>query len=308
MTEQVNEQDSSNKPTEPLEQQITSNNVLDLIKNINFVGIITSLSDKLSLVKNLYNQNKKIVDSVLCVISLTLILLGRFDLSLVHKLYFCALTYMTVNALGSFYNKLPKNGTSSPTVDMKVSIEALEHKESCEILHEIVLIGNNWLTYVSLIMCDWLLNIIEYLIGGIIISFILHVGKFLLYMQYCKQFCKSLDKVETMQYRDTYIDEQLSKNVSLPVYVKHLINLMTINNVFCHSMFAVVNLKVLSLIDFCLTSSLDLLLAIFQTSFNTVSAVQPVSSGWMQSTKTYLYSMFARFMPNGTTAKTEKTQ
>lgn len=257
----------NNKMTE----QIKDNNILETIKDINFVEKFNSLYFIISLIKEYYLRNQVNIDAIGNLIFFMLVLFEWFNLSLIHNLYFLALVYMTVNAVGNHYNKLSKT------------------ENDIEILNEFILISNNWLTYSSLLICHKLNDLIDYLMGGgISIKIILHLGKLLLYMYYTKQFCNSLNKVK-IESRDTYIGDEMAKNASLPSCVKHLINIISINNIFCNNIF-IINHRILLFIDYRLTSSFEMLLYLYNRSISHVSQVQ--STNWTQLIKSYMYIPF----------------
>jgi len=243
--------------------QFTFSNVIDLIRNVNFSGITKSVSDCFDNAKNIYQQNKKNADFVLCLICFFFIMLGLLDISVISSLYFLGLTYMTVRTVGNFYNKLP---ISDKDLTLLQRIEAMDLTQMRGYLIEYSSLGNNWLMYSSLIMCDWTIKLVSSLIGnGLIFGSVLQIIRFLLYMQYCKRFIKSLEPYceEEYQSEHAYISDELAKKLLLSTYVKHLINLIAINNIFCYNLFAKTNLKVLILIDGCSSSGVDMLSTVF---------------------------------------------
>lgn len=284
--------DSNNWVPTPSIQSVGVN-YLELVKNINLIGIIKSARDQFAIGKHAYLQNKKNIDIVLCFVCFLLIILGWLDLSLVSNLYFLGLTYMTVRIIGSFYNQISttQNKSNLPEVNyLREGIESLNQEQSYKILEDFSLLANNWLIYSSLVLCDWIFQTVDTLIGGLILGSILQIGRFLLYMQYCRQFIKSLEPhcEEMSQVNNIYISDELAKKISLPVYAKHLVNIMAINNIVCFNLFARANLKVLTLIDGCSSSGIGMLSNVILEILKQASKGKSLSSITVKNTKGYI--------------------
>ena len=254
--------------------------------NINFSSLNDLAQEYIIVGKNIYLQNKKPVNFILCIVCFVMIMLQWLDLSLISNLYFLGLIYMTVRITGTFYNKIPTLETKfNDGTYIQQGIESLDQKQSHKMLAEFSSISCNWLTYSSLILCDWILQTINSIIGTGL-SPVVQIIRFLLYMQYCREFIKSLEPYcKDLSHNEvTYISDELAKNILLSIYAKHLINLMSINNVFCINLFARANLKVLTFIDNCSSSGIDILSNIACEFLKHASKAKTLSSNAVQNT------------------------
>lgn len=269
--------------------QQNSMTFVGLLKNINFSNIYNSSHQYITLVQKTYWKNKYHIDLGLCFICFIMIMLGWLNLSLILTFYFSSLVYMTVRTLAYFYNEIVeyekkggsfKIGLNNSEMLRQIS-DYIDINDLKKYVTEFVQLVNNWLLYSSLIICDWILLTLISLIGsGLIIGPILQVVRFLLYLQYCKQFIKSLEQhcQEMLSSEKAFISDKVAKILSIPIHIKHLINLMVINNVFCFNFFAKVNLKILKLIDNCSSSGIDMLSNIMLECLEQVSRAKSLSS------------------------------
>jgi hypothetical protein len=269
-----------------------TSDILKPAKNIDYVRLIDTLRDKLVSLKQTYMENKALSDKLLCLVCSALVLLDLFDLSLIKHLYFLNLVYRTAELAGSYYNKLPRQNNA---VDSKDSKNALE---SLDMLDDIVKVSNNWLIYSSLVVCEWCLHFLVNLLSGfgILMILVLRIMKYLLYMYHCKEFCKSLQSNETTELKNTYIGDELSERLCLSPCIKHLVNVISINNIFCYKIFGVANKKVLSVIDYCLTTSYDALLDTVRMCLVQLSMPETVTRGYIGTATDYLYNLPTNFV------------
>lgn len=211
-----------------------------------------------------YSQHKYVFNICSCLISFAFVWLHWFDLSLITNFYFLGLTYMTVGAVGNFFVELsPFLLKQTPNQQSLITAvtTGLELERSQKILLVFLILANNWLIYSSLVIINWIILMINSLIGGgYVFGPILLLYRYLLHMCYCKEIIKLLAPCTVMFFVDTtYISDDLAISGHVPVYVKHLINLILINNVFCYNLFAKVNLQVLLLIEQCSCPGIDII-------------------------------------------------
>ena len=109
-----------------------SNNLLNLVKNVDLTRVVTFVQQGYIMSTNFYQQNKQSVDLALFAISFLLVMLNVIDLSVISKLYFLGLIYMTVVLLGNFYNQL-----HNPT-NLQEGIASLDNITSKQSLNEFV--------------------------------------------------------------------------------------------------------------------------------------------------------------------------
>lgn len=309
---------------------------MEYIKNFNSMDIIRLFQEYARYGMNFYSQNKKHLDLVICFLSFLVILLGWIDLSIISKLYFLGLIYMTVRTIRYLYDKILisvrddklnklKNleklqNNNQDNIDNNIDnkdnkdsnidnidnqdnqnndnqdnqnndsqifqgIKALNDTECKKLLNEFTNLSNNWLMYASLILCDYVIFSLDVLISGIIIGSILRIIRFVLYMKYCKQFVQILEPYREVSSSEKIIlSDEDAEILSLPVQVKHLINLMSINNIFCHNLFAKANHSLLTSIRDYSSLGVDMLSHFF---FQTLKQASKVKLA-VGNTKNYL--------------------
>lgn len=279
------------------------NNYLELIKNINLTNIVQLIQEYACMGRSIYTKNKKTVDLCLCFFCYSMIILGWLDLSLILNIYFLGVIYMTVTTFGSFCNNLcvqeitnfERNSKEQDYVER--SIEKMDDEQCRKILTNFSKLCNDWLLYASLVLCEWVFQAMNYLIGGgFIFGSLLQIMRFLLYIQYCKRFIKSLESYNDIIYTTKiYISDELADNILLSTAVKHLINVIAINNVFCYNLLAKTNLRVLILIDSCSSSGFNLLSDITLECLKQASKAKSLSSTAIENTKEYIYPSYQKY-------------
>lgn len=287
--------------------QFTVSQFVDTVKNINFVNMAKSVYDYSDTGKQIYLQNKKNVDLALCILCFFFILLGWLNISIISSLYFLGLMYMTVITVGVFYNKLPTAADKELSLQQRVDI--MDNIQVKTVLFEFASLTSNWLMYASLVICDWSIQTVNTLIGGgLILGSGLQIGRFLVYMHYCRYFIKSLKPYcDNANAEKTFISEGLAKSLSLSNNVKHLINVISINNVFCYNLFAKANMKVLMLIDGCSSAGVDMLSTICLEALKQSSKTKSLTSVTVNSTWLYLKSLSQKMSAsNNSESKSKK--
>lgn len=257
-------------------------NYLEYLKNINYIDILKHTQDKIITGKHIYLHNKKSIDLALCVVCFFLIIVEWLDLSFISDLYFLGLIYMTVTTVGYYYNK-------------KINLDSGDQKQINKIFENFSLLSNNWLIYSILIICDWILQTINVFIGNIVLGPIIQICRIMLYMQYCRQFIKSCEPYcqEMLEVDNIYISDELTKKIILPTNVKHLVNIIAINNIFFFNLLKV-NLKFLILIDRCLSSGVDILSNLILKGLKQTSKAKSLSIVSVKNTKEYVVSIIQK--------------
>lgn len=259
--------------------------MLDSFKNINFIET--------------YKNNKKTF--FFCFF----IILFMGDLSLIPSLYFMSLIYMTVKDLGGFYNQVYKStqDIKSKKANFEEYIETFNAEKLRKFVIDFSILFNNWLAYSSLVLIDWIFHTLIYLIGSsfgniYISNIIIKIIRTILYMQYCKHFIKSLKpyRERSLQTDETFISDELSKCIGLSSNVKHLMNFITLNNVFCFNFFVKINFEVLTFIDSCSSTGIDVCTVLSLEGTKHISKIKNIQD-WVynypnysiQNIKSYLF-------------------
>ena len=110
------------------------------------------------------------------------------------------------------------------------------------------------------------------------------------YMYYCRLFIKSLEPhYVTIALSDkTRISDEVGIQFNLQRPVKHLINIMSINNIFCHNLFLRANLWILQVIDSCSLACIDLVSSFAVEGYNRASNARSYSSNVALNAKIYI--------------------
>jgi hypothetical protein len=251
-----------------------------------------SLDEYKLIIKDAYSQNRDSVDLALCMVCLLFIIFGWFDLSIISSLYFLSLVYMTVRSVGSFYNQLP-----TEHANLQAKVDAMDPFYSKKMLAEFSMLATSWLVYSSLVSVDWVIQSVNSLVGiGLMFQPILRVWRFLLYVQYCKQFSKSLEPYcsESYSLEKTFVSDELAKSIPLSIHAKHMINIMSINNVFCYNLFTKANIKVLTVIDEYSSFGIDTISNILFRALEQASKAKPMLSAVMQNIFGHLTPLLKR--------------
>lgn len=244
---------------------------INLVKNIDYSKLASVLQQYYFLSLNFYQQNRLIVDLILFAVSFALVMFNLIDMSIISKLYFLGLIYMTVVLLGNFYGQMHN------PANLQTGIALMDNNTNRTLLNEFTVVTNNWLLYSSLIVLDYGFSSVGYAIGnGFIFGTALQLVRFNVYMLYCREFIATLEPymTENKLTDSTFISEETAKSVGVSNYVKNLVNLLAINNVFSYNLLIKTSYKLLVLINNVTSAGVDLMYTFFTNGVNQVSHVK----------------------------------
>lgn len=234
-------------------------------KQLNYQYIVTKAQIYFAKGKEFYSQNKKIGDLSLSFLCCLAVIFGWVDLGRISTLYLLGLVYMTAKAIANFYKRigsLPKPEVLSQLANKEVApldvapslfnyLELLDRNSINESMHEFVTVGNNWMLYASLVLCDKVILGLSYCMSGFLFGPLLSAARFFGYMYFNNFFVKILEPhSETVGLSIVdWTPGDAKHNKSIPTPTRYLISFMAMNNMASHFVCGKINLEILRVIS-----------------------------------------------------------
>lgn len=248
-----------NKSEQSIEQQVEQ--VEQAIPtNISNTTLIQNIKDNIEKIQELYQANRSKCNIGLSIISVLSVLAGLVNLSAYTNLFFVALVYMSARALGKFYGSIDissgDTGSSSP-------LDEINSNNLANLSKTLLELANGWTGYAGLVIFDWVLDGTMELFGGLVLDMVLQCIRIYVYIMYTRLYIGLLEPICANSERELtgkhIISSEKAEQLKIPTGVKYLINVISVNNVFCLNICGKLNLRVLKLTNGFFSGIIDLI-------------------------------------------------